>query len=171
VTHELGLRNAAQPWADFLSETAALEEKRGPLLMQLPPSFAFNARVVARFLDMLRGRYDGAVVCEPRHPSWFVARADALLCRYRVARVAADPAVTAEAAIPGGWPDLAYFRLHGSPHMYWSRYETNVIEGLARRLQELSVAAEVWCIFDNTATGAAIENARELQLLFDRSAG
>ena len=46
--------------------------------------------------------------------------------------------------------------------MYWSRYDAEYIAALARRLCGWSLTAETWCAFDNTASGAAIENACEL---------
>jgi uncharacterized protein YecE (DUF72 family) len=57
---------------------------------------------------------------------------------------------------------MAYFRLHGSPRTYWSRYDENAIATLAGTLAR-TAAEQVWCVFDNTASGAAIENAWELR--------
>jgi uncharacterized protein YecE (DUF72 family) len=57
---------------------------------------------------------------------------------------------------------MAYFRLHGSPRPYWSRYDENAIVTLAATLDR-TTAEQVWCVFDNTASGAAIENAWELR--------
>jgi uncharacterized protein YecE (DUF72 family) len=37
------------------------------------------------------------------------------------------------------------------------------IATLAATARSLSSAEEVWCVFDNTASGAAIENAWELR--------
>ena len=107
--------------------------------------------------------YRGPVVCEPRHATWFSPTVSALLDRYGISRVAADPPPVPEAAVPGGWPRLAYFRLHGSPRKYWSRYDENTLARLATSVRSISAAAEVWCVFDNTASGAAIENACELR--------
>ena len=59
--------------------------------------------------------------------------------------------------------DVAYFRLHGSPRMYWSRYDEGAITTLAATIGSMSPAEHVWCVFDNTASGAAIENACELR--------
>ncbi len=92
ITHELQLARARVPLERFLDETSGLGGKRGPILVQLPPSFAFDARVAGRFLTLLRARHDGPVVCEPRHATWASGAADALLAQHRVARVAADPA-------------------------------------------------------------------------------
>jgi uncharacterized protein YecE (DUF72 family) len=86
-----------------------------------------------------------------------------LLDRYGISRVAADPPPVPAATVPAGWPRLAYFRLHGSPRKYWSRYDANVIATLAATVRNVATAEEVWCVFDNTASGAAIENAWELR--------
>jgi uncharacterized protein YecE (DUF72 family) len=163
ITHEQKLRRPRLPLERFLAETSGLGKKRGPILVQLPPSHAFDARVVARFFEHFRARYEGSVVCEPRHPSWFTASADKLLRQYKVARVAADPPRAQGADVPGGWCGLSYFRLHGSPRTYWSRYGADDIEILARTLRRAEASGEAWCVFDNTAAGAAIENASELR--------
>src|SRR5205823_3326207 len=76
----------------FLAEAGALGDKLGPLLVQLPPSLAFDAATVKAFFSSLRTQFRGGVVCEPRHPSWFTPAAEALLAGNRVARAAADPA-------------------------------------------------------------------------------
>jgi uncharacterized protein YecE (DUF72 family) len=130
--------------------------------VQLPPSLQFEPTIVTSFLDLLRAGCDGPIVCEPRHASWFSEPVAGLLERYRVSRVAADPPPVPGATLPGGWRRFAYFRLHGSPRMYWSRYDENYIARLATTLRGVPAAEDVWCVFDNTASGAAIENAWEL---------
>ena len=162
ITHDQTLRRARLPLERLLDESAGLGKKRGPLLVQLPPSLSFDRRVAARFFDLLRDRYEGAVVCEPRHDTWFSAAANALLVGYRVARVAADPGTAPKAREPGGWNGLVYFRLHGSPRKYWSPYTADYIETLAHALRAARASADAWCVFDNTASGAALENAWEL---------
>jgi uncharacterized protein YecE (DUF72 family) len=102
------------------------------------------------------------MVCEPRHATWFSPLVDALLERYRISRVAADPPPVPDSTTPGGWSRLAYFRWHGSPRTYWSRYDENAIATIAQVLDR-TTAEQVWCVFDNTASGAAIENAWELR--------
>jgi uncharacterized protein YecE (DUF72 family) len=162
ITHERRLRDVGDPLDRFLAEAGSLGEKLGPLLLQLPPSLAFDAAVAGDFLALLRLRFSGSVVCEPRHATWFTPEAEALLVDARVARVAADPAKVAQAAAPGGWPGLAYYRLHGSPRMYYSEYGMPYLEELAGRLAA-GVAAEIWCVFDNTASGAALSDALTLR--------
>ena len=160
ITHDLRLIRAAATLDAFLAQATGLGAKLGPLLFQLPPSLAFDARTARTFLKVLRKRYIGSVVFEPRHATWFTPRAEDLMIAHRIARVAADPARVPEAAEPGGWPGLAYFRLHGSPRTYYSSYEP---ERIARYADKIRAArAPTWCIFDNTVLGAATENALAL---------
>lgn len=163
ITHELKLRDAQELFITFPAQTDGLAEKRGPLLLQLPPSLSFDGAVVAEFMGMVRGVYDGPLVCEPRHAKWFSPSETSLLGRYRISRVAADPSPVPDAAAPPGWAGVAYFRLHGSPRTYWSRYDEHAIMRLAASIGSMSTAEQVWCVFDNTASGAAIENAWELR--------
>jgi uncharacterized protein YecE (DUF72 family) len=136
----------------------------GPLLVQLPPSLALHRETAEEFLVMLRERHAGDVVCEPRHDSWFTVEGDALLTAYQVARVGADPARRPAAALPGGWPTPVYLRLHGSPRMYYSDYSGDELRRVAELLRGRRAAGTVdcWCVFDNTALGAATGNALAL---------
>ena len=169
VTHELRLVDAAAPFEDFLGEIASLGERIGPLLVQLPPSLAYDEGVAEAFFSAVRTRFQGLVAVEPRHASWFSPAAEALLVRHAIARVAADPARAAGAAEPGGSPGLVYIRLHGSPQIYFSAYEPAYLDVLARRLAAHAASGgEVWCIFDNTAHGWATPNALAVR---DRLAG
>src|SRR5581483_8738149 len=54
ITHDRALLRAREPLERFLGEVSALGRQLGPLLVQLPPSFAFDARRVGRFLELLR---------------------------------------------------------------------------------------------------------------------
>jgi uncharacterized protein YecE (DUF72 family) len=167
ITHQRRLVGAEDDLARFLDEVSALGAKIGPLIVQLPPTLVCDEPVVAGFFAAFRTRWTGAIACEPRHPSWFAEPAEALLRAHEVARVGADPARVPEAAEPGGWEGYRYTRLHGSPRMYYSPYEPDQITRLAARLASASV--ETWCMFDNTASGAAAANALELVAALDIS--
>jgi uncharacterized protein YecE (DUF72 family) len=159
ITHGRRLTDATDPLDRFLAETEELGAKRGPLLVQLPPSLTFRDQTVGAFFEALRQRYDGLLACEPRHPSWFAPEVESRLRGFKVARVAADPAVVTQAAEPGGWDGLSYYRLHGSPQIYYSEYQPAYLDALTKRLAEAAATAPTWCIFDNTAEGAATEDA------------
>ena len=161
ISHERKLVDCEDLVERFLDEAGGLGDALSILLLQLPPKLAFAPALVEDFLGLLTGRTAARIVCEPRHPSWFCAEADALLAGARVARVAADPAVVPQAAQPGGWTGLAYWRLHGSPVMYRSAYGPERLSVYADRIRQ-AAAAERWCMFDNTASSAATGDALDL---------
>jgi uncharacterized protein YecE (DUF72 family) len=160
ITHERRLVQTESELDSFLAQATGLGEKLGVLLIQLPPSLAFDASAATAFFVALRARHGGDVAFEPRHASWFVSDAEALLIEHRIARVAADPAVVPAAAMPGGWSGLHYFRLHGAPRIYRSHYEPDALARYADALR--NAQGRTWCIFDNTAEAAATGNALAL---------
>jgi len=143
----------------FLEDVTGLGEKLGALLAQLPPSLPYDDDVAdAFFRDLARG--GAAIACEPRHASWFTPQAEALLKQRHVSRVAADPPRAPDDGVPGGDTRMAYYRLHGSPRIYYSDYSERALKTLAPKLREGD-----WCIFDNTAAFHALGNALTLDRL------
>lgn len=166
ITHEARLRGVGPALSRFADEVNGLGRALGGVLVQLPPSLAFDARVADTFFAMMRRRFTVPVACEPRHSSWFDAAAGTVWQRYGIARVAADPARLPEAALPGGSGAWNYWRWHGSPRMYYDSYDEARLRGLAQAMiAQASRRCVAWCIFDNTAAGHAIANAARLQTL------
>jgi uncharacterized protein YecE (DUF72 family) len=163
ITHEAKLDCDSDTLSAFLEQIKFLGNKLGPILIQLPPSLAFERARARKFLSLLRRNFSGDVVLEPRHRSWFDNEVDGLLKEFQIARVAADPALLPASSLPGGFASLVYFRLHGSPHRYFSAYCADFLNILAAQLASLNREARVWCVFDNTASGSAIQNAMELK--------
>ncbi|MDT8758002.1 DUF72 domain-containing protein [Sphingomonas psychrotolerans] len=168
ITHKAKLVDCGGLLAAFASEVAGLGSKRGPLLVQLPPSFAFPGDPAIRFFDSVDRLLGGQVVIEPRHASWYAPEVDRMLVERRIARVLADPPVPDAAQEPGGWRGLTYVRLHGAPRVYWSSYEPGQIAAFSDRIAGWAAAGDVWIIFDNTASGAALGNALDLDALVPR---
>lgn len=162
ISHQRKLVDCREPLEAFVRQVAHLGDKLGVLLLQLPPKLAFDPEPAEAFLDLLAGQGLADLACEPRHPSWFSCPATALLERFRVARVAADPDVTGLGAKPGGWDGLHYWRLHGSPQVYRSSYADR-IPAIAEAVQAEPPESGTWCIFDNTASSAATGDALALQ--------
>ena len=167
ITHAAGLVNTGGALREFFDAIGALGDKLGPVLVQLPPKLEFDEGVAHEFFSTLRELHGGSVALEPRHASWFSARADRLLRGFEVARVAADPPKGSElAARPGGWQGLTYWRLHGAPRTYYSEYDEEWLRNFAKRLRSENLRSsekETWVIFDNTALGHATANALWLQ--------
>ncbi|GAC1419517.1 MAG: DUF72 domain-containing protein [Acidobacteriaceae bacterium] len=171
ITHVAKLVIDPAALEPFAAEIAGLGNKLGVILVQLPPSLALDeACPAAEFFEALRDRLPHPIALEPRHPSWFTPDAEALLREHRIARVATDPPrhprhPPASLPQPGGWRGLTYYRLHGSPRMYYSAYPAEYLEALARQIAEDPAAADSWVFLDNTAAGHAFGNALDLQAL------
>lgn len=164
ITHERRLADCTDLLAAAVAEMRGLGPGLAVILVQLPPSLAFEKETAAAFFHALRGFWEGDIACEPRHASWLEPDADLLMAGAGVARVAADPARDPRFALPGGSPELAYWRWHGSPVIYRSSYDDGRLETLATTLRA-SPAKRVWCIFDNTASGAGTGDALKLRRL------
>lgn len=163
ISHQARLRECEPALQAFLTQVDPLDTKLGCLLLQLPPSLAYVPSVALPFFDQLRQLYQGPVVCEPRHASWFVTSANHTLAERDIARVAADPARVPRAAVPAGDSEMQYLRLHGSPRMYYDSYSETCLRRISMRLHRVSrQTTQRWCIFDNTALGHATTNALTL---------
>lgn len=158
VTHAARLSPQAR-LEEALGPMQALGDKLAAVLVQLPPSLAFDADRVEAFLLRLRASFSGTVVWEPRHPGWDCDEARGLLAGHGV-----TPAMT---EIPT--PETprgefgCYFRLHGTPRRYRSSYSAADLSALADWLSLASPPAFV--VFDNTAGPAGVANALSLQSL------
>lgn len=170
ITHEMRLRNAEPALEKFMAEVGHLERKLGCLLVQLPPSLQYDDAVVQSFFARLRGMTEVDVVCEPRHPTWFSSAAAGMLAHLGIAYVEADPPPT-PLPLPGSAARLRYIRLHGSPVVYHSPYPDAYLDDLAAEIgRSVQAGKHVWCVFDNTASGAAVPNALSLLTRLRRQA-
>ena len=166
ITHVQRLSQVG-PIQEFLNEVSALGDRLGPVLVQLPPRLSWSD-AHGDVIEAMREVYAGTIVLEPRHPSWSDASVLRRLQKARISLVAADPPLIISALQPLGDPALPYFRLHGSPRMYWSAYDKAALQAIAAQLNELlQQNRQPWVIFDNTASGAAAPNALLLKEMLD----
>ena len=164
ITHEARLRRCGAQIDAFAEQVAGLGGKLAGVLVQLPPSLAYEAPVAGRFFAALRRRLPVAVACEPRHASWAGPAAEALWRRHRIARVAADPPPFPTADEASGEGDWTYWRWHGSPRIYYSPYSADDLDRLAQRVrQHTPPGRTAWLVLDNTAHGHAITDALALR--------
>jgi uncharacterized protein YecE (DUF72 family) len=160
ITHDRRLKDFREPLDRFCEEVSGLGGKLAVILVQLPPSLIYDPDDAEALFQTLRKKTHASFACEPRHSSWFSPAADKALQHLHVARVAADPPRADKDVQPGGRQGLRYWRLHGSPKIYYSDYPHAALVSLSAKLKP-----EDWCIFDNTAAFAALGNALSLKKL------
>jgi uncharacterized protein YecE (DUF72 family) len=164
ITHIRRLRDVEAPLANFFASGLLwLAEKLGPLLWQLPPSFAYDAGRLEAFFGLLprstgeaaamAARHDSHVkrvgwpkpgrdrplrhALEIRHPTFETPDFISLLRVHDVALVVADTA--------GKWPaledltsDFVYVRLHGASKLYVSGYTPAALKSWAAKIKAWS---------------------------------
>ena len=125
----------------------------------VPADFRFSAKLPRAITHERR-----LVACEPLIAE-FIGQAQGLGPRLGCLLVQLPPSLmfNATEAQATSWTGLVHRRLHGSPRMYYSAYASTLIEALALRVQRALVEGHtVWCVFDNTASGVATEDALAL---------
>jgi uncharacterized protein YecE (DUF72 family) len=161
LTHIRRLRDAAEPMELFWSRARTLGPKLGPLLFQLPPTFAADEERLEAFLKLVPREARSAF--EFRHPSWDTEGTRSLLDAAGAALVLADrPGDRVPPRVTGGW---SYVRFHqGTRH--GAGYPRAKLRRWADRLTQLP-AEDVYVYFNNDPGGAAIRDARTLSELLE----
>jgi uncharacterized protein YecE (DUF72 family) len=90
ITHVARLRNCESTLKRFLEVATVLQEqnKLGPILVQLPPNFKFDAAQLAEFLAMRPAAFRFAF--EVRHKSWYTEETYVLLRKFETALCLAE---------------------------------------------------------------------------------
>lgn len=164
ITHEKRLTNCGEELATFFGIVNELGPRRGPLLVQLPPSFHKDVGRLDAFLDALdraTGRTRWRVAVEFRDPSWLSDDVYDLLSRRRAAVCLAD---TSRCPItePNDAP-FVYVRRHGPGGHYRDRYAPEHIAADAGRIRDwLAAGRDVFVYYNNDVEGHAVDNARQL---------
>lgn len=196
ITHLKRLRDVEIPLANFFaSGVLALQEKLGPFLWQLPPSFRFDGERIEKFFSLLphsasaarklaRHHAEGMKgrvwnrpgppqrlrhCLEVRHESFMVPEFFEMLRRYKVAFVFADTA--------GKWPcaeDLTgcfvYIRLHGDEELYVSGYGQRALQSWAARIKRWSQGGQPRNARLVTPRKLAARIPRDVYVYFDNDA-
>ena len=160
ITHFRRLGDCAEQVGVFLERIAALGEKGGPVLFQLPPRFPADPPRLAAFLELLPAgrRY----AFEFRDPSWhrddvyaLLEARNAAFCPFELGRLASPRVATA---------DFVYVRLHGRVGRYRGDYAGPPLDDWAAWLNErMAEGRDAYVYFDNTdEADHAVRNAEEL---------
>jgi len=172
ITHDARLMGADHILAEFCDRAAALDEKLGPLLIQLPPDMSPRERTsVERFVGILPADFQFAI--EFRDARWFDERTLELLRTHDVAlAVSVGPwlsspdAMRIAARAPGSFQ---YLRWMGAPRRQelttpLLREREQEVEEWARTiLDAVGDRPTVYAYFNNDYQGHSPESARRLQ--------
>ncbi|WP_431046154.1 DUF72 domain-containing protein [Streptomyces sp. P1-3] len=157
LTHIKRLHDPEEPVDRLMSHASGLNDRLGPVLLQLPP----NLRVDTGLLDACLGCFPATarVAVEPRHDSWWTAEVRELLERHGAALCWADRGSRPVAPL---WRTTSwgYLRFHGGAARPSPRYGRQALGRWAQRVHDTwPDSAEVYAYFNNDLGGAAVHDA------------
>jgi uncharacterized protein YecE (DUF72 family) len=152
LTHVRRLRDPVEPVARFLDRAAGLDDKFGPVLVQLPPTL----RADVDRLDEMLGQFPATVqvAVEPRHPSWWAEDTRRVLERRGAALCWTD---RRGRPITPLWrtADFGYLRMHEGRAQPRPRYGRIALRAWVDRIAETFGDDEVVHVYFNNDQGAA----------------
>lgn len=165
LTHIRRLKDTGPGLRKYFQRLVPLEDRTGPILWQLPPSFPKNEeneRRLTHFLEKLPAPHRHAV--EFRHPSWMNEATFGLLREHRVANV-----WISSLRMPQDYTatsDFIYLRFHGLKDGAYHDYTRDELQPWAK---QLSLAAQrglpCYVYFNNDLNTRAPLNAEALMSL------
>ncbi|MHB1928124.1 MAG: DUF72 domain-containing protein [Acidimicrobiales bacterium] len=157
LTHVRRLREPEQPVELLLERTAALGDRRGPILLQLPPDFEARPELLDRTLAALGGR--ARVAVELRHPSWDRDDVRDILSRHGAALGLADR----RGHLRPEWrtTDWGYVRFHAGRASPWPHYGRQALSAWALQIAGSWPHGDVYAYFNNDQEAVAPGDARD----------
>ncbi|MCB5182211.1 DUF72 domain-containing protein [Streptomyces antimicrobicus] len=157
LTHIKRLRDPEEPVHRLMEHAAALGDRLGPVLLQLPPTLRADPAALDACLRCFPPGTRVAV--EPRHTSWWTSEVRAVLSDRGAALCWAD---RDSRPVTPLWrtTDWGYVRFHHGRAAPWPSYGRAALRGWAGRIAEAwPPGADVFAYFNNDPGGAAVRNA------------
>lgn len=163
ITHIKRLTDPEETLPKFFDIFDPFKKHLGPVLIQLPPTLAFDPERITHFFQVLKSNYnDYLFALEARHDSWLTAAAGDLLQQYNIAWVI---------AMSGNrWPHAEkvtakhiYLRFHGPDGNFNTLYSQKTMQEYAQKIKAWKEQKHtIWAFFNNDGNGYALQNAQQL---------
>ena len=171
ITHNKGLEFSAADVEAFMHTVSHIGDRKGCLLLQLPPSRTseciYQIEHLVLTLKDLDPNGSWQLAIEFRNNSWYNRATYELLRRYEVSMVVHDMPASATPVLQSYGPVL-YLRFHGEEGRYRGGYGDVQLEetgGLINKF--MSTGTPVYAYFNNTM-GDAVNNLAGLNALISR---
>jgi uncharacterized protein YecE (DUF72 family) len=168
ITHTPALHFRIKDVERFMEAVNHLSDRKGCLLVQLPPSTRSDkSQQLRHLLECLTHgdpKHAWKIAVEFRHPSWYVESTTALLKQFRACWVIQDmPDSTIRDPMPES--SFVYIRYHGPVGDYKGSYpDERLMRDADRIIAWLNQGKEVYVYFNNTI-GDALNNTDRLREL------
>ena len=160
ITHYKQFNDTQRMLNDFYhSCKTGLAEKLGCVLFQLPARLEYSEKKLHEIIEQLDGTFTNVI--EFRHNSWWKKKVFSILKKNNIVFCGHSyPKLREEVVINSG---VVYYRFHGIPNLYYSQYKRKFLDGVISSVQCAKKIETAFLYFNNTATIAALRNARYVQ--------
>ena len=172
ITHVKRLQGVKKAFRQFVVRATPLGARLGPILVQLPPSFKLDVRLLERFLEGAsevgeeRDLDPLRLAFEFRHPTWFASDAKPALAVLERRGAAFVCGHSSRYPYPDPEPltgDFMYLRFHGPEEMFASAYGRNGLKRWVPLIEAwLEGGIDVFAYFNNDVGGYAVQDAQAL---------
>jgi len=161
ITHYQRFTNVDSEISNFYRIAAeGLQDKLGPILFQLPPSYTYSFERLRQILMHINVEFDNVV--EFRHASWWNPTVYELLSENNVTFCSVSyPGLPSEVVKTS---PVGYIRLHGDKELFKSTYTQQELSLWAEKIKAVHFK-ETYIYFNNTWFSGALENAKEMMEL------
>jgi uncharacterized protein YecE (DUF72 family) len=165
ITHFKRFQDTERMIIDFYTLLdEGLKDKLGCVLVQLPGQYVYSQSNLEKILYQLHPSFNNVI--EFRHESWWrkdvqkkLALNNISFCGVSFPNISFDDAIINTA--------LSYYRFHGVPKLFYSEYDQEFLRKIFKQLNESRKAKNIFTYFNNTASLAALHNARYLKQLIE----
>lgn len=156
ITHYKKFNDCKRLLDDFYNLVSkGLKEKAGSVLFQLPPRYAYTKERLDLIVSSMYKEFTNVI--EFRDASWWkpvvtkrLKKEKLIFCGIDYPGLPNAPIITNE---------IAYYRFHGKPRLYYSSYKKDELKKVADEITGNKKITKAFIFFNNTATAAAIKNA------------
>jgi uncharacterized protein YecE (DUF72 family) len=159
ITHYKKFAEVSQLLADFYQTiNTGLKEKLGPVLFQLPPRLPFTEEKLQQIISSMDNSFINVV--EFRDASWWNKKVFKAFEKNKIGFCSISYPGLPEDVI--ATTESIYYRFHGIPKLYYSSYDHKTLKKVSDSIIKAKINT-AYAYFNNTASTAAIENARYLK--------
>lgn len=162
ITHLKRLLDCQESLNLFYESIKSLNQKQGPILFQLPPSFKMDVERLDQFLKILDKKY--RYVFEFRNDTWYEEEVYKILKKRKVALCISD--LNGKKSPEVITTDFTYLRLHGPKKAYKGSYGNQLKDWEKKFSQWLDEGITIYCYFDNDEKAYAINDALKIKNMF-----
>jgi len=159
ITHYKKFRDSKRYLDDFYGTTReGLKEKLGCILFQMPATIVYKEEKLEQIIESLDPSFNN--VLEFRHESWWTGQVYNKLAENNITFCGMSHPALPDAVVQN--TKILYFRFHGVPHLYQSKYHMELLRKVSDEIENNTAIREAFIYFNNDIDGSAIINASEM---------